>query len=552
MKKIGLYSCIIGALMYGTSCDMDKFPMDAPSDQTFLYNQEELEMALTGCYNQLYYDAGGYNITIYPIMDVLSDIAWERAEAKTQNIGAGIHDSNNGFALGVWTRAYQAIGRCNFLLTHMNRAEEVVTADVSKRIEGEAKALRAYWYMLLTELYGDVPLVLEPQELAEAEVSRTSKAQVVEQMLADLADAESLPADLPASERGRMSKGAVLALKTRIALYNEKWDIAIQAAKACMDLGVYELDENYEALFTNTGQASSKEIIFDLQLQVGFWHHNIPRGCNSRMGQGYSSKVPTHALIDSYECTDGLTIDKSPLYDPQAPFENRDPRMKATVLVPGDIYNGYQFETHRDSTKCWNYNTTPATRVDNQDALNAYATFTGYVWKKYTYMENSEALDRSTVSFIMMRYADVLLMYAEAKVKAGQVDQSVYDALNAVRERADMPAVTVSDPTELFHAIQRERKYELALEGHRLFDIRRWRLAEKVMPGELLGRIQRGLLSNAPVIDSQGTPDYGTVANKSEMRVIETRLFNPVRDYLLPIPRIEMETNESLVQNPNY
>jgi hypothetical protein len=167
-------------------------------------------------------------------------------------------------------------------------------------------------------------------------------------------------------------------------------------------------------------------------------------------------------------------------------------------------------------------------------------------------MENSEALDRSTVSFIMIRYADVLLMYAEAKIKAGQTDPSVYDALNAVRRRVGMPAVTTSDPTELFHAVQRERKYELALEGHRLFDIRRWRLAEEVMPGELLGRVQRGLLSNAPAVDSRGTPDYNTVANKSEMRVIETRLFNPKRDYLLPVPRIEMETNENLVQNPNY
>ena len=552
MKKSYLYIYIFSALVYLSSCDMDRYPLDAPSDLTFLYSQEELEMALTGCYNQLYYDAGGYNITIYPIMDVLSDIAWERAEAKTQNIGAGIHDSNNNFALGVWARAYQAIGRCNFLLTNMTRAEDVVPADVYNRIAGEAKAIRAYWYMLLTELYGDVPLVLQPQTLAEAKVPRTLKAQVVDQMLSDLSDAEILSKDLLASQRGRISKGAVLALKARIALYNERWDIAIQAAKSCMDLGVYELDKNYEDLFTNAGQAASKEIIFDLQLQVGFWHHNIASGCNSRMGRGYSSKVPTHALIDSYECTDGLSIDKSPLFDPQKPFENRDPRMKATVLVPGDIYNGFQFETHRDSVKCWNYNTTPATRVDNQDALNAYATFTGFVWKKYTYMESSDALERSTVGFIMIRYADVLLMYAEAKIKAGQIDQSVYDALNAVRERAGMPPVNVSDATDLFHAVQRERKYELALEGHRLFDIRRWRLAEKVMPGELLGRVQRGMLSNAPSIDSQGTPDYNTVANKSEMRVIETRLFNQARDYLLPIPRIEMETNESLAQNPNY
>jgi len=551
MKK-KLYISILCMFVCFASCDMDRYPLDAPSDQTFLANLTELEMALTGCYNQFYYDAGGYNITIYPIMDVLTDIAWERAEAKTQNIGAGIHDSNNDFAVGVWERAYQAIGRCNFLLTHMNRAENVVDPADYKRIEAEAKTLRAYWYMLLTELYGDVPLILEPQTLAEAEVVRTPKQQIVDQMLSDLSDAEILPEDISVSRQGRVSRGAVLALKARVALYNEKWDMAAKAAKACMDLGVYELDDNYADLFTNAGQSASKEIILGTQFNKSVWFHRAPSGCNSRMGQGYSSKVPTQAMVDSYECIDGKSIDKSSLFDPNNPYQNRDPRLKITILVPGEIYNGYQFETHRDSVKCWNYNTTPATRVDNQDALNAYATFTGYVWKKYTYMESSETLERSSLNFIMIRYADVLLMYAEAKTKAGQIDQSVYDALNAVRSRVGMPPVTVSDPTELFHAIQRERKYELALEGHRLFDIRRWKLAEKVMPGELLGRVQRGLLSNAPVVDSQGTPDYNTVANKSEMRVIETRLFNPARDYVLPIPRIETETNKLLEQNPNY
>jgi hypothetical protein len=270
------------------------------------------------------------------------------------------------------------------------------------------------------------------------------------------------------------------------------------------------------------------------------------------MGRGYSSKIPTQALIDSYECTDGLSIDKSPLYDHDNPYNNRDPRLKITNLIPGEIWNGYQFETHRDSVKCWNYNTTPPTRVDNQDALNAYASFSGYVWKKYTYMEDAEALSKNTVSFIMLRYAEVLLIYAEAKIKAGQIDQSVYEALNSVRDRVKMPPVTTSVADALLKAVYRERKYELALEGHRLFDIRRWKLAEKVMPGPMLGRIPRGLLSNPPIVDDFATPNYDNVTNKSEMRLIETKLFNSNRDYLLPIPQIEMETNKSLVQNPNY
>ena len=553
MKKSIISITIISFLVSFMSCNMDRYPLDAPSDQTFLTNLNELEMALVGCYNQLYYNAdGGYNITIYPIMDVMTDIAWERAEAKTQQVGGGIHDSNNGFAYGIWQRAYQSIGRCNYLLTNMSRAQAVVSKDDFDRIAGEAKFHRAYWYMLLTELYGDVPLVLKPQALSEACIPKSPKSEVVKQMLEDLSAGEVLPVSVLPTDRGRVTKGTVLALRARIALYNEMWDEAAKAAKACMDLGVYTLDAKYESLFTNDGQKASKEIIFDLQLHKGFWFHTITRGCNSRMSQGYSSKVPTQSMVDSYECTDGLPIDKSPLYDPQKPFEHRDPRLKATILVPGEVYNGYQFESHRDSVKCWNYNTPVPTRVDNQDALNAYATFTGYIWKKYTYMENMEALDKSTVGFIMIRYADVLLMYAEAKVKASMIDQSVYQALNAVRSRVGMPPVTATSPEELLYAIYRERKYELALEGHRLFDIRRWKLAEKVMPGELLGRIPKGLLSNAPTVDKWGTPNYENVVNKSQMRVIEKRIFNPARDYVLPIPYIETQTNPQLKQNPNY
>ena len=96
------------------------------------------------------------------------------------------------------------------------------------------------------------------------------------------------------------------------------------------------------------------------------------------MGKGYSSKVPNQALIDSYLCIDGLPIDQSPLYNPKKPFENRDPRMYATCVVPGMIFAGYQFESHKDSLLCWNYNANPPTRVANQDATNPYATFSGY------------------------------------------------------------------------------------------------------------------------------------------------------------------------------
>src|SRR5690606_18495788 len=191
------------------------------------------------------------------------------------------------------------------------------------------------------------------------------------------------------------------------------------------------------------------------------------------MTQGYSTKIPTQSLVDSYECIDGKTIFESPLYDPEKPFENRDPRLKHTVVVPGEIFGGYQFETHRDSVKIWNYNTTPATRVDNQDVLNPYASFSGYCWKKYSYMEDGLAWNRSRLNFIFIRYAELLLIHAEAKGELGQIDADAYKSINDVRRRVGMPALQGLSSTEFVQAVRRERKYELALEGHRLFDIRR-------------------------------------------------------------------------------
>ena len=145
-------------------------------------------------------------------------------------------------------------------------------------------------------------------------------------------------------------------------------------------------------------------------------------------------------MIDSYECIDGLSIDKSPLYNPQKPFENRDPRLGYTCVVPGSVFGGYQFESHKDSIECWNYNTNPATRVANQDALNAYATFSGYCWRKYAeWSQNDPTVGETPI--ILLRYADVLLMYAEAKIEANKIDASVYDAINLVRQRLGMPVI---------------------------------------------------------------------------------------------------------------
>jgi len=351
---------------------------------------------------------------------------------------------------------------------------------------------------------------------------------------------------------GRATNVAAYFLKAYAALYDKRWTIAAQAAKTAMDKGYYGLDANYARLFTYDGE-NSKERIFTMQYLRGVNTHIALRQLGSRLSAGVSNEKPTQAMVDSYECTDGLTIDKSPLYNPQKPYLNRDPRLNMTIAVPGSVYLGFQFETHPDSLRVWNYNVSPAVRVNNTDATNAFATFTSYLWRKWTDVKDLGYTQECGGDIILMRYADLLLMYAEAKIEANEIDNSVYQALNAVRNRVGMPSVSAGkSQAELRSILRRERKVELAMEGRRLFDIRRWGIAEKVMNGPRYGNSKTTFLVSPPALDENTSPDYSNIPNKNILRIVENMVFDPKKHYLWPIHPVELQTNPELKQNPNW
>lgn len=544
-------------VVIATAChSLDQYPLNGPSSETFLTDETELMQALLGAYNADTYE-GPYTGMPYALaLDAGSDIGYDRNASGLQKFATGNGDANNVYAKDTWKLAYTVIGRCNYLLDNMHNAQDAVSESVYKTVEAEARFLRAYTYGYLIELYGGVPLVTHVLTLDEANMPRNTKDEVLDFVLSEL-DAAAAVLPNRSSGTGRASKGACLAIKARAALFGERWDIAATAAKAVIDLGVYELHPDFAELFMYAGQ-NSKEIIWAQQFDKSAkTKHATYRNFASRNAQGHSNKVPSQSLIDAYQCVDGEDIDKSPLYDPKKPYENRDPRLSYTIALPGSIFVNYQFETHKDSTKCWNYNTNPPTRVTNQDATNAYATFTGYCFKKYVDIIDMPDPARSEMNTFVIRYAEVLLTYAEAKIEANQIDQSVYDAINAVRQRpsVNMPPLPSNlSQTELRSAVRKERLYELAGEGLRLYDIRRWKIAEQVMNGPLYGRVPRGLLSAPPVIDENGIADYTYVPDKDEMRVVEVRKFTAKegRDYLWPIPQVEMTANPALEQNPGY
>lgn len=551
-------ACAVMASMSSCSDYLDKEPLSNPSDQTFLMTETEMQMALAGCYNKLWLN--WETMTFFMALDEASDIGYERNTNGLQIMGQGSADANVDIAKSYWQGFYQGISRCNFLINNMQRGEANVQAATFAQIKAEARFLRALYYSYLIELYGDVPLITEELTLDNSQQARTPKSEIVDFILKEYTEAA---ADLPTTNNptsGHATRGAAFALKARTALYNERWQDAISAAQEVMKMEgtEYIIEDDFSKLFTYEGE-NSKEVIFSVQYLLGTQVHALYRLFGSRNALAHSNKIPAYQLGDSYECIDGLQIDESPLYDPKNQYANRDPRLGYTMAVSGSEFLGYQFETHGDSTLCWNYMTNQ--RVDNLEATHAYATFSGICWRKYANIDDKDAINDCQMNTILIRYPEVLLTYAEAKVKAGEVDASVLEAINKVRQRpsVNMPPITTTDPTELFYAIARERKYEFAGEGLRLFDIRRWKIAETVMNQPLLGRMKKSCPDKAPRVDEWGTPYYDDIpiAENGEsadykLRVVDIRKFDPNKDYLWPIPYIEMQTNQALVQNPGY
>lgn len=541
-----------------TSCNddyLERFPLDSPSSATFPTSDDELVFAVNGAYQGLYFDdmASSWHFQTNLVWEYYTDIASGRGDAYSWGqLNNSVTPESDAFVQS-WTHYYANIQRCNFIIGNSERAKENIDEALVDRAEAEARFIRALNYTYLTELFGDVPLVTTTQSLDEAKLPRTAKTIVVDQIIEDLDFAAlNLPDAYQGGDIGRATEGAALALKARVALYNEKFDVAISAAKDVIKLGEYGLFPNYEDLFQIEG-VNNNESIFQLNYHLDVNANRANVYLNSRNAVGWSISCPTQWLVDSYLCTDGKPIDQSPLFDPAKPFENRDPRLKQSLLVPGVWHGKYLFETHPDSVETWKNEDGVLSRVKNLESTNPYATYTGYLWHKLS--DQTIDVDRYTggeMPLKLIRYAEVLLTLAEAKVEQNQIDADFFDAMNAIRSRAGMPDVEAGLSQDKYRKIVRnERKIELAGEGFRLFDIRRWKIAEHVLNGKLPGRkYKETWFTGVPVINEYGHPVY---ANQEEIfKTIAVRMFDASKAYLWPIPQKEIDVNDQLVQNPNW
>ena len=525
--KIYLYS-LLSAFIFLTGCSedfLDKKPDSELSSSTFWTTQDNALKAVTACYRYLRGDDWWK-----PFISCTTDdsYAWSNWPCDVMYAGNGSATTTLGTFSHFWTYYYQVIAAANNIVENIDAVPNM-DESLRKQYAAEARFMRAYAYQQLAGLYGDVPLILSfPKTSADYQVSRTPKSEVMQFIVDDITDfADDLPVSYPESDFGRATIGAALALKARVLLYEGRWTEAAAAAKDVMDLEEYIIDPDFVGLFNGTNEQSG-EIILSAQ-----WSPNDQSAMATWVGGnfagGWSEITPTQSLVDAYECTDGLPIDQSPLYDPANPFDNRDPRLKMTVVVPGVIVNG---------------DTIDITNPNSPDGLGKNnASHTGYYYKKYVpAVINGWWGGNSDNDIPVFRYPEVLLTYAEAKIEANDIDQSVYDAINDVRGRVgvDQPAITTGkSQTELRTIVRRERRVEFALEELRIFDIRRWGIAEQVMNGQVYGILN--------YFDDTRS-DYGSHV------LVETRVFDPNRDYLWPIPQSEMNanTNEGMVQNPNW
>lgn len=554
---------ILSSLLLVLSCtDLDLSPLSEGSSENWYSNETEIEMAV----NDLFRNA------FWPIYSDEWTDDYTRRELTTPITNATIN-GEWGTVSSIWSNSYKAISRANTILMNLDEVEGIPESVIGK-FKGNAHFVRAAQYAKLIFLYGDVIFTKEVIDIEQAfTMSRTSKNQILEEIYNDYDLAASLlPVSYGNSENKLATKGAALAMKARIALAMGDYAIARDAAKACIDLETYELYPDFGELFL-TRTKNPKELIFGLPRSREFdvvWgvRNHLPRNAGGWGG----AEAPSWELLSTFLCTDGLPIDESPLYDPREPFKNRDPRCSETIVEFQTPHLGFIYQPHPDSVRVLNLNT-GAYQTNNDTRSNAqYASFNGLLWKKGIDEEwriNYQAEN----DIIIMRYADVLLMYAEAKIELGEIDQSVRDAINRVRARAykenfdstdAYPAVTSTSQSELRSILRMERRMEFAFEGRRYEDIIRWRIAEETLNNDIYGMLDVADLRTkvitpglwffpmTPDIDENGTPDLEPMYNAGLCRRLAIRTFDASKQYLWPIPTKEILINENLDQNPGY
>lgn len=506
--------------------------------------------------------------------------AWARYDVFKMNIGNWTPTSNYN---DIWGNYYQGIRSASYFINHIDGNQEILRLNGQELIDqykAEARFLRAYLYFCLMRQYGPVVLVGEKElpfdvPTENVQLPRSSFDECADYVATELdAAAAALPV-MPVDDRsyGRATKGVALALKSRLLLYaasplyngnadyaglknkdgkqlisqvfnKEKWKKAADAAKAVIDLGAYNLYslgndpvKTYNDVFL---LSYNSEVIFSRRNNELYWWdvNSSPRAAG-----GYAGVAPTQELVDAYFMKDGLPISKSPLYNESEftngiynMYLNREPRFYASVLYHGATFKGGNITNPRALNFFRNAS-------DGKYEGTEDFTHTGYlVHKNVSPNTNSVTGQSDKRGYILFRLGEIYLNYAEALNEYGDNQLEMLKYINLIRKRAGIPlygegdnALAVpADKNSMREAIQAERRIELAIEGHRWFDIRRWKIARNIMK---------------PV---HGMNVDGTNADDFFRRTqVNSRVWRDAYNWF-PIPQYEIDRSKLVVQNPGW
>ena len=503
--RLTAFVLLVGTVSACKDDFLETLPLTAPSDKLFWKTEQDALFWINDAYRALP-GAGDY------VFNAMSDDAYTITSANGV-VANGTYEPSSAIIASKW--GYGTIRHCLELLARVD-AIPGIKSELSNRIKGEAQFIIALKYFEMVTLYRDVPLVDKVLPLSEADIPKSDKKTVLKYALDQLELAiPNLPVRYAtAADNGRITKGAALALKARMLLFNDRWEEAATAAKAVMDLNAYQLHPNFGEVFLTAFNNQTKEVILAYQYAKDLSVHTIQFSYGFYQVGGSGLSLPLPDLVNSFESKDGLPITQSPLYNSLKPFENRDPRFAQTFITPFETFAGIKYD--------------PVNNKDDKTQGKTYLYYRKYIAD----MANQQR--SSWVNWIIFRYADVLLMYAEAKNEASGPDETVYNALDQIRTRAGMPKVDRSryaTRETLREFIRNERRVELAGEGLRYYDILRWKTAEKVL--------------NKPVVSF-------TIPNVLALQNIESRVFNPAKNYVWPIPQTAIDNATKLVQHPEW
>ncbi len=475
-------------------------------------------------------------------------------EAVNSNPNSSINIFNNGTWSplrtidDVYSNLYQGLRKLNLFIANIDSANIVPVDGLTqyndiRRLKGEAYFLRALLHFELLKRYGAIPLATKVFDRAEdlnlpKNTFDECKNQIAKDCDSGIAMLPSWTQSWSTANRGRATKMSSLALKSRLFLYAaspqynttndiSKWQLAANTAKALIDSNRHSLLTSYSNIFNFNSAAYNNEVIFATRAQNrnDLETNNAPISYDG--GRGRTN--PTQELVDAFEMTNGKPIsDPTSGYNPADPYKLRDPRFALNIIYNGLVWKGRAVQTY----------------VGGADGINSAinATRTGYYMRKFL----SESVTWNQVSntnvrrpWIVFRYAEILLNYAEALNEAQGPVAAVYTYVNQVRARAgiNMPALPAGlTQAQMRTRIQNERRVELCFEGHRFYDIRRWKLGEQLLNKEVSGM--------------QITPNPNGTLNYQKV-VVETRSFL-LKNYLYPFSQNDINLQPALIQNFGY